>query len=488
MSPKRWWTGLCDRWLGYEPVGRWRLYRVDEGARRRGSLPERVPVPRGALPLGRLPVVTLAGFAAEFLARHPRRAEAAALRRLVAKAPLAERIEIALRESRWRDAEPLLRRLLAIDPGDARARFLLGLCRLQAGDPVEARACFDEVAPRMDPDAEFHVALGRLHEAEGRIGEARAAYERALERQPDHEGALERSAALGDRVEIFLGTLDAPERAFIPAAEYEDLIARGWDAEAHPARFFLERSHYHLRAGQTRLALRAAERALAAEPAARVEALAAQCRAQIALGRLDEAETAARSLEAEAPDAAGTASCRGHLAWARGDREAAARAVRRALAQDANRMEDLRLCLDPRFPRRAKALGEAISHLLNQYPQSFAVKSIAACALLAEEDRDRGLELALAATRLGAGDDCLLDMTGMLRRAGLDDAVCRIADLAGGLPRFAASDPLLRSNLAAALERCGRAAEAGELWRSIADDPGVHPSVRLRAREAAAPR
>jgi len=494
----RWWSRLGERLLGYEPVGRWRLYRIAPADRRRGSLPERVPVPRGeALGWGasgwmeRFPLVRLAEFARAFLTEHPRHPEAPALRRLVEKAPLAQQVEDALRRRQYDEAEPALRALLLIDAADARARFLLGLCRLQAGDLAAAEASFGAVAPRMEPDADFHVAMGRCHEARGRRGAARASYERALELQPGHPGALERLAALGEMVEIFLGTLDQPERAFLPTAAYEDVIARTWDESPRTARFFLDRSHHHLKVAQPGLALRAADRALAGLlegpvvlPAERTEALAARCRAQIALERLEDAAVTLLDLESHAPDSEWTASCRGHLLWARGERERAAESIRHALSLNANRIEDLRLLLDPGFPDRPRGLREALNHLLNTYPQSFAVKSLAACSCLIEGDRTRGVGLAREAARLGAGDDCLLDLSGTLGRMGLHNEVCRLVEIAGGWRRFLASDALLRSNVAASLGHCG-AREAGrELWESVVTDASAHPQVRLRAREA----
>jgi tetratricopeptide (TPR) repeat protein len=492
-----WWGRFWERWLGYEPIGHWGLCRVDAAAYRRGSLPERVPLPRGmargvAHRTGsdRLPIAQLAEYARLFLAEHPHHPDAAALERLVAKGPLAERIEAALRERRWSEADPVLAELLEIDPADARARFLLGVCRLQLGDTGAAQACLDRVAQRMEIDADYHATVGRLREASGRPGDARASYHRALELQPGHEGALERLHALGDMVEIFLGTLDSPERAFLPIAEYEAAIARTWDAERRDLRFFLDRSHQHLRTGQPGLARIAAEKAIArladggASTTERIEARAALCRALIAVERLDDAEAALGEFEAESADSAWTASCRGHLEWARGNRGDAASAIRRALALDPNRVEDLRICLDPHFPERPKDVGEALNHLLNAYPQSYAIKSIMACAMVTRGERRRGVELAIAAARLGAGEDCLLDISGTLGKAGLDADVCRLIEVAGGWERFLQGDAFLRSNLAASLARCGRAEPARALWRSVMEDEGVHPTLRVRARDA----
>ena len=496
-----WWGRLCERGLGYQPVGRWRLCRVDAAAYRRGLLPERVPLPRAeavrfkrGAGSERLPIARLAEFARAFLNEHPRHPAAPELRRLVAKAPLAHRIEETLREHRWDAAEPLLRELLDVDPADARARFLLGVCRLQARDLDTAQSCFDQVAGPLDTDAEYHAAIGRLREAVGRPAEARASYRRALELQPGHDGVLERLHALGEMVEVFLGTLDSPERAFLPIAEYEALIVRTWDAEPRDARFFLDRSHQHLRTGQPGLARAAAERArarlaeAAGPPAEQTEALAARCRALIALELHAEASEALDDLEADAPDSAWAASCRGHLLWSRGERDEAAATIRRALALDSNRLEDLRLYLDPRFPGRPKDLHEALSQLLNVYPQSTSIQSLMACALIPGEDRPRGLELAAAATRLGASDECLIDITGTLGRLGLDPDVWRIAEAAGGWQRFLRGDAFLRSNLAVSFAKCGREDAARALWQSVMEDENVHPALRLRARDTLRPR
>jgi tetratricopeptide (TPR) repeat protein len=495
------WRGRLERWLGYEPVGwSWRLYRIDEQRRRRTALPERIPVPRAEARRGgaleRVPHERVVAHAAAFVRTHPKHPASAALRLFLSKAPIVTRVEAALRAQQWSDAERDLREVLTIDPQDARARFLIGVCRLRRGDLEGAGPCFQAAEAAMRTQADFHAAYGGYWEARGDAARAQASYREAIALEPGHAGALERLAALGEMVEIYLGTLDEPQKAYLPRAAYEDAIVRTWETSACDAAHLLARSHEHLRLGQASLALAAADRALSRMPDAgdagdtgeRIEALAARARALLALERFDEATAAAERLEDLAPDSEWTASCWGHILWFTGEREESAAHIERAIARNPNRVEDLLLYLRPEFPRVPQDAMRILKQLEKKYPQSFAVQSVMASVLMARGEWDEGAERAVKSARLGAGDTLLAELTGRLGREGLHQDVRRVAAAAGGWQSLIGASPVLRSHLAASLDHCGEADAARALWASLVEDEGAHPELRLGARRALAQR
>ncbi|MFH1144369.1 MAG: hypothetical protein V1774_07490 [Candidatus Eisenbacteria bacterium] len=445
------WEGL----FGYIPAGRWRLYRSRDEDRRRGSVPERIPIRAGAARWRkggkggkageRISHDHLARQAAAFAEEHPRHPLSPELRRFVEKTPLAAQVESAWRERRFGEAEGPLRAILALDAGDCRARMLLAHVLLLRGDVDGAGEHLDRCGHALDEDAEFHLLRGRHHEARGETSVAKRCYRRALEIRPDQGGAMERLSALGEMVEIFLGTLDDPERAYLPMADYEKLIEEGWLREERGLPFFIERSGFHLRHGHPRLAYRAALKAEECigdlrdpekepSPGAPLlaEALAARCRAEVALGRGEDAGSSLARLEQIAPRSELALSCRGHLSWFQGRREEAAAAIRESIRMNPNRVEDILVALDPAFPGRAEDLWDALERLENEHPQSYALKSIMASVLLAKGDWERGVALAVESVRLGAGGDSLIEITGRLGREGRDADIDRIVTAAGG--------------------------------------------------------
>jgi tetratricopeptide (TPR) repeat protein len=495
------WRGRLERWLGYEPVGwSWRLYRVEEQRRRRSALPERIPVPRGELPRGsgleRIPHERVILHAGAFVRAHPKHPASPSLQLFLRKAPIITRVEAALRAQQWGEAERDLREVLDIDPQDARARFLVGVCRLRRGDLEGAGPCFEAAETAMRTQADFQAAYGGYWEARGDAARAQACYREALALEPGHAGALDRLAAFGEMVEIYLGTLDEPQKAYLPRADYENAIVRTWETSGCDGVQLLARSHEHLRLGQASLALKAADRALAcmtgaggaadAPATAHIEALAARARALLALERFDEATAAAEQLEDFAPDSEWTASCWGHILWFTGEREEAAAHIERALALDPNRVEDLLLYLRPEFPRVPQDAMRTLKQLESRHPQSYAVQSVMASVLMARGEWDEGAERAVACARLGAGDTLLAELTGRLVREGLHQDVRRVAAAAGGWRSLIGANPVLRSHLALSLDQCGEADAARELWASLVEDEGAHPELRLSARRALA--
>lgn len=484
---------VMERILGYVPAGRWRLYPLEEAHRLRYSMPARVPIPEEEWrewPPGyrpeKLSHARIAGHAARFAQEHPRHWAAMELRRFADKAPLAEKVEDALRHKEWEQAAAMLREVLVQDPDDGRAHFLLALAMLGRQKPEEATVHLAQAAFTMAGDPDYHFAVGRMHEQQGDLEAAREHYRKALEIERGHPGALERLAAHGEMVEIYLGNLDQPQKAYLTAEDYEDVIVRGWKESQHDTAFFVDRSHFHLMSGQPSLARKAADFALACAACKEdeVAALEARCRASLAAGSNAEAGAAAARLEEIAPGEAAALSCRGQWLWFEGKHDEAAPLILKALQLEPNRVENIRIYLEPDFPKAVRDPLAAARNLLKEHPQSWAVRFVTASLLMAKGEWDESLGHAYEAAAHGASEDALLELTGRLGRANRFEEAGKLIDRAGGWKRYRQSNPLLRANIATALERSGRVSEACDLWRGILNDDHAHPDLRLRARDA----
>jgi GT2 family glycosyltransferase/tetratricopeptide (TPR) repeat protein/2-polyprenyl-3-methyl-5-hydroxy-6-metoxy-1,4-benzoquinol methylase len=92
---------------------------------------------------------------------------------------LCERVDV-------RDAEPVLKRLLELNPADVAARQTLGrVYRLQGRHAESANAFCRALQDRPD-SAELYFELGKTLQADGRTQEAVAAWEQALQLAPGH--------------------------------------------------------------------------------------------------------------------------------------------------------------------------------------------------------------------------------------------------------------------------------------------------------------
>jgi len=82
---------------------------------------------------------------------------------------------------RWREAEAIYRRILAIAPRDGIAAFNLGNALREQGRPGDAASCFERAVAHDPGLVEAWFNLAHLREGEGRPAAARHCLERALE-------------------------------------------------------------------------------------------------------------------------------------------------------------------------------------------------------------------------------------------------------------------------------------------------------------------
>jgi tetratricopeptide (TPR) repeat protein len=496
---------ISQRFRGFETIGDWRIYRITDDDRASANLPARIPVPKTAWDewhdgkdKRRLEHQKITEYTTRFSAEYPEHELTAEVAGFVRKAPLATAVEAALAEQNWQEADDLLSKVLELDGSDHRALLLRAYC-LQNQDQLEAAdAVYEQLGDALGDDPDYFAFRGVLYEKRGDIERAKALYAEALERREDHPVALDRLAGMGEMVEIWLGDLDNPERAYVPREAYEEAIVTGWEKEPGTIEFLLDRAKFHLQNGQPRLSLEAADKALAIlddpelnpvdQPALALDQrptiLAARCKALIADEAFDEAKVVVDHLTQIAPESESTYSCRGQLLWFSGEPNKGVEWITKSIALNPNRIENLYLYLKPEFPREYDDPYLALQALDNEHPESWAVKSLMGLVLMASEKWDDALPIACEAARLGAADEILLELTGRLGRADRNGDVIQVVESAGGWRKLAGRDPMLQFNIGASMLRTGDRKAAGELWQGVIDSAGAHPEVRLRARAA----
>jgi len=167
--------------------------------------------------------------------RKDRRAAEAAARRTGALSPaLAQLLHAALahhQAGRLAEAEALYGEALRADPGNADALYLSGLIAHQRGDSARAAALISEALKHGDaPNYRYNLALAL--DGAGRLDEARTAYERALELEPD------RAAAHGGLAAVLLRLGDT-ERAGTHFRRAAALAPEAADAHNNLANFLV---------------------------------------------------------------------------------------------------------------------------------------------------------------------------------------------------------------------------------------------------------
>jgi tetratricopeptide (TPR) repeat protein len=220
----------------------------------------------------------------------------AMLRRVIAQQPghfdaLALLAMLAQRGGRLDEAVELLKRTVALRPDLAETHYNLGNALKAAGRLDEAMQCFQQAISLRPDFAEAHFNLANALRGAGRLKDAIESYRRTIAARPAHAGALNNlSSSLREA-----GFADQAMQAVRQAIAHKPDMA---EAHNNLGNLLLDR-------GQTEQAIGSFARALQIRPQY-VEALNNLGNAQRALGRLDEAEQAYRRAAAIQPDSAQT--------------------------------------------------------------------------------------------------------------------------------------------------------------------------------------
>jgi predicted TPR repeat methyltransferase len=129
----------------------------------------------------------------------------------------------------WRAGDPedcaaRCRQILAIDPGQAHARLMLGVMAAQRGDSPQALAHFDAAAERAPEMAAVHNNRGHTLHRIGRWHEAVASYDRALALGRVDANALSHRADALHRIGRFEAALQSYDRAIALEPDLADAM------------------------------------------------------------------------------------------------------------------------------------------------------------------------------------------------------------------------------------------------------------------------
>jgi tetratricopeptide (TPR) repeat protein len=476
-------------------AGEWLLVGLEEKMARRQGVPARIPVPKGefeGIAEKGLNPVDLKKWITSFLQIAPsswRSQEpdlAKAFDRYLSKVDLWTKAQNAFSKQDFKTAISTLKLVSNLDPDDHASKMNLASALASTGDAPGALKLLGAIRPTFEGEPDYHVTLGQLLSTTGSKDAAIDEFALALEAQPDHQTALDMLRQLGVLVAVYENPRDASSLAYVRADALLDHIASVWDAEPRDAAYYLEQAGYHASEGRHHVALAASERALAASNAPHEKAEAARIAALRALGRIDEALTAAQAFVAHDPR---SPLARVELAYAlrgKGDATAARAAVDEALALDPNGLVALDLAFWPADKTDIALVSEAVAPLrefAERHPSAPGPWRSLARAKIAVGSTDEGLDLMKKAASLAKDDDDLRAeyWTELGRQSRFEDI---LAD-AAAVPDMGKRDWKLRWNEAEALVRTGKKIEARAAFTQINADTSLHVDVRKRAKRAA---
>lgn len=316
------------------------------------------------------------------------------------------------------------RKVLRQDPSDAKARILLAQSLVRLGKADEALEELEQL-PAEEQDAEAHYARGRILQLQGRLAQAREAFERALAEQPTTPDILEA-----------LLQLDAREGKLAESIERIQKARREEPQDARLARLLGTAFFF--------------------------------------AGRLDDAERELRAAIELAPDQLESYQALAQLLVRRGRLDESLEAYRQALNARPNSPE-VRLTLGSLYELKGD-----VDAAIEQYEAAIRLNPNLAVAknnlayLMAErgENLDRALDLAQEAKRLLPDNPNTADTLGwVLYKKGLPEpAISYLKEAEGGLEPWRPELGLVRHHLALAYVADGQPEEARRvLERALAD-------------------
>ncbi len=258
------------------------------------------------------------------------------------------------------EAEPLYRRVLAVDPTHPEALHLLGLLRHQAGKTEEAIALVEQAIRHAPPNEHLLNNLGQIYKAAGRMADAAEFYRKAIALNPRFAeaynnlgNALFELGAVDEAIAAYRQALTAQPRyvmaqynlatAFMQtgasdeaATLFEAVIATNPGfADAHNNLGLI-----WLHVGRTREAATCFERAARLNPN-HADALSNLGQALFRLGARDEAESALRRVLGVNPRHAGALNNFGNVMKTCGRLAEALASYEQALAREPEHPEAL---------------------------------------------------------------------------------------------------------------------------------------------------
>jgi tetratricopeptide (TPR) repeat protein len=492
-------------WAGYRPpMGvtegeEWVMIGLDDKIARKQGLPPQLPIPKSnfeKLADQGLPGDKARKWASDFLNnsdagksgawRKANRNLVVRLETFIDKGPMWDKAQKAFAENDFEKAISTLKKITVLDDEDHSAKLNLASAYANQRNYELALKYFKAVRATFDDDPDYHVTLAQVFLAQGNQDEATNELVLALESKPDHQGALDALTKLGVLARIYENPRDANSLIFVRADAVVDYLEGEWDKETRTLEFYLEQLAYHEREQRFGAAKSAAERAIkAAGEAGSERAEIARISALRALGKADEAHTAAQEFATRSPNSSGAQVELSQGLKARGDEVGALAAIDKALALDPGDLLALQIKFWPDNKNDIEAVHAAVTPLgafVEKNPTSpGALRSIARAYLVIGRVDD-GLDTLKKAVSLKPEDDDLRGewWTELGRRQRFEE-ILKDADALGDMKK---RDWRLRWNEAEAYKGVGKKVEARACFSAINFDESLHVDIRRRAKRA----
>ena len=481
----------------------WVLISLEEKMSRRQGIPARLPVPKKefeAMAEKGLSIEGARRWIKDFLTnseagksgewRKKNSLMVSSLEGFLDKAPLWERVQKAFAENDYEKAISSVKRIITMDPDDHMAKLNLASALANKGEHKEALKAFKAIRKTFEGDADFHVAVAHVHIALQDRDEGINEMVLALEAQPDCQTALDALTKLGVLSAIYENPRDAASLTYVRSDSVLEYMTGLWDEGSHDVDFFLEQLAYHERERRSHVALAAAERAIAravegGTPAQIERAEVARIAAMRALGRNEDAMTAAKTFLEKTPGAAGARVELARCYTQAGMSAEASAEIERALEADPGDQAALVSRFWPTDVNDIQQVNDAIPALAafaEAHAASPGVWRSLARATLTAGRIDEAIELFGKAVSLAPADDDL--RAELWAELGKQQRYGDILKDAGKLEDMGKRDWKLRWNEAEAYAGLEKKVEARAVFSSINYDESLHVDIRKRAKRA----